>query len=828
MQMIFFKGTIKRKITIIICSSILIIIFMGIALGYLFGYSVLHNFIGRQYIQIAKLLGDGVNDSLAAEIENAKVYTTLPLWVDIIKDANLKYNKMNSKEMDVYFKEMDNKWSSAQKGDPLFWEYLNNRVSVTMRDIVKVKGNPSEIFITDKYGGVVAASGRTRDFYHADESWWQEAYNKGEGKVYVGDIEFDESSASWCIPIAAPIRDEKNEIIGICKDSINIYRLFHVLDLFKIGTSGQAILVDMNGNIIYHTGSPTMKMKFCSAEEVKRLLSRKEQFFTANKQVLHNRNLFFADSLVKPPYLSDRGIYWVMFIAQDQAETFDPLYKFVMELTLVALILIIISIPVGAFFGEMIARPIHDLHLATEKVLSGDWDYKIDVHTGDEIEQFADAFKTMISNIKDKQTKLKDFSHGLEEKVGERTKELAETQEATLNILEDLEEAKETLERSNKALKQLDQLKSDFISTVSHELRTPLSIIKESVSLILDKIPGDINEKQQKILDISKVSIDRLARIIDSLLDISKIEAGKIELKRSLIDIAEIVKHVTDSFEIKVKEKGLALKLDIDKTIGKVYADPDRITQVLINLMGNAIKFTSSGYIEVSCKDAKDTVMCSVKDTGVGISKDDLPNLFNKFQQFGRLAGAGEKGAGLGLSIAKGIIDMHNGSISVESEPGIGSRFTFALHKYTDKSLFSEFTERAIKRAGQSRSKLSIIIISSKMKDDLDNAAWLKNFNAAINNCSRRIKDTLRKQGDEVVSNNGDMLVILADCNKDHSILVWQRLEQILDKSLEEKKIRDKLDMRYGCATFPDDGKTETELINKARTSVCDGRLNMA
>jgi len=230
---------------------------------------------------------------------------------------------------------------------------------------------------------------------------------------------------------------------------------------------------------------------------------------------------------------------------------------------------------------------------------------------------------------------------------------------------------------------KLDEFKSDFISTVSHELRTPLSIIKEGISLVLDKIPGEINEKQVKILNISKYNTDRLARIIDDLLDISKIEAGKVRLKRSLINVSDVVRQAAGSFEFKIKEKGLEMRLDIDETIGTVWADTDRITQVLTNLIGNAVKFTNSGHIDISCKDEGDGVVCLVSDTGVGISKDDLPKVFNKFQQFGRTAGAGDKGTGLGLSIAKNIIDMHNGAIWVESEPGKGTKFTFKLHRYT-------------------------------------------------------------------------------------------------------------------------------------------------
>ncbi len=823
-QKILIKGTIRRKITLIIFLTVSIIAVTGIVMTYFTGLTLLNNTMGAQYVQISQLLGTYVKEALKSEIEDASIYTTLPLWVDIVKDANLKYKQMNTQETVFYLKDMDNKWISTQKNDPFFWGYLENRTSVAMRDIVKLRGNITEIFITDEYGGIVSASKRTSDFCQADEEWWQKAYDKGKGDIHVSDIDFDKPSDTWVISIAVSMKDKDGSVIGVCKTSLSVQRLFDDLATFKIGKTGRAVLTDNKGRVIYYNGTSSMHKQLFTEKDMNKLLSSHKRFGVFSKELLNDKKLFMAFSEIDPPYLQESGIGWMIFIAQEASEISKPLDKFVIQLGIIACCLIVFTIPLGSFFGNMVARPIYELRLATERVMAGDWDYKIEAKTGDEIEQFADTFSKMIANIKDKQRGLETLSHGLEEKVKERTKELSLAQKTTLNILKDLEKTKENLEESNKQLKQLDQLKSSFVSTVSHELRTPLSIIKESVSLILDRIPGEINEKQKRILDILKFNIDRLARIIDGLLDISKIEAGKVELKRSLINMTNIVKEITSSFEIKIKEKGLVLKLDIDNgRIGKVYADPDRIAQVFINLISNAIKFTSSGYIEVSCKDRNDTVMCSVKDTGVGISKSDLPKLFDKFQQFGRVAGAGEKGTGLGLSIAKGIIEMHSGFISVESEPGVGSHFTFVLHKYTEQSLFSEFTAKAIKYAAQEELKLSIIVISSKGKDGPKDAAWMKTFHDTMSECLNVIKNTLRRQGDEIVGNNGDMLVILVDCAKEHSILVRQRLEQILNKFLEEKKIREKLDIKYGCATFPDDGKINVELINKACSSIYHG-----
>lgn len=254
----------------------------------------------------------------------------------------------------------------------------------------------------------------------------------------------------------------------------------------------------------------------------------------------------------------------------------------------------------------------------------------------------------------------------------------------SIHVIKDISEIKksqEELKKKNIELRKLDQLKSDFVSMVSHELRTPLSIIKEGISLVLEGIPGTINIKQQEILSASKNNIDRLTRIINDLLDISKIESGKLELKSEGVNLIRLIDQILLVFEPKIKEKGLVLIRDfLDKPIN-IFIDSDKITQVFTNLINNALKYTQKGQITISVREKGNEVECSVIDSGIGISEENLSKIFDKFQQFGRLSGPGEKGTGLGLSIAKGIIKLHKGRIWVESELNKGSKFSFILPK---------------------------------------------------------------------------------------------------------------------------------------------------
>ncbi len=251
------------------------------------------------------------------------------------------------------------------------------------------------------------------------------------------------------------------------------------------------------------------------------------------------------------------------------------------------------------------------------------------------------------------------------------------------------------LEKANAQLKKLDQMKDDFVSMVSHELRTPLTIMKEFTSIISDEIPGELTKDQREYVDIITANIDRLARLINDLLDISKIEAGREEIKRTSTDIVKLVKDVVGTLKTGVDEKHIELKTLFRVPTPSVYVDPDRIIQIFTNLLGNAIKFTpEGGQITVTIIDSGKELECSVADTGIGIAPENIDKVFDKFQQFGRVNGAGTKGTGLGLAISKELVQKHEGKIWVESKGGEGSKFIFTLPKHSAEPPFSNKERR--------------------------------------------------------------------------------------------------------------------------------------
>jgi len=244
----------------------------------------------------------------------------------------------------------------------------------------------------------------------------------------------------------------------------------------------------------------------------------------------------------------------------------------------------------------------------------------------------------------------------------------------------ELQIAEEKLKNANEKLREYNQLKDEFISTASHELRTPLSVIMAAIRLVLDEIPGKIVQEQRDVLTTAMESVKRLSRLVDSLLNISKIESGRLELQKTVVDICELVKDTVSDYKNLARQKALSFDYEVPEHGIEICLDPDKTREVLINLISNSIKFTPvGGWVNISCKKQDDEVLVSVQDSGVGIAKEDIPKLFDKFTQFGRKARPGEEGTGLGLAIAKKLVEMHGGKIEVESEVNQGTTFTISL-----------------------------------------------------------------------------------------------------------------------------------------------------
>ncbi len=226
--------------------------------------------------------------------------------------------------------------------------------------------------------------------------------------------------------------------------------------------------------------------------------------------------------------------------------------------------------------------------------------------------------------------------------------------------------------------KEVDRMKTEFISTVSHELRTPLTSIRGYVDMILDGDTGEINEDQRKFLEIVDRNTERLTDLINDLLDAERIESGRIKFARVPVDMEHVLDEAISTFRVAAQERGLSFDVSIEK-VPKIIGDHDRLVQVFSNLLSNSVKYTQEGGITLKAHAKGNEVYISITDTGVGMSKNDLSKLFTKFFRADSAYTREVGGTGLGLSIVKSILDSHQGTINVSSKLGAGTSVDITL-----------------------------------------------------------------------------------------------------------------------------------------------------
>ena len=266
--------------------------------------------------------------------------------------------------------------------------------------------------------------------------------------------------------------------------------------------------------------------------------------------------------------------------------------------------------------------------------------------------------------------------------------EITEDKSKLESLLTERTKFTEELERDKVELQELDKMKSAFMANMSHELRTPMNTIIGYSEMLLDQIDGPLNEEQGKSLSRIKNSAGHLLKLIDDVLNISKIESAKVKLDIRQLDVRKQIDSVLSSFEPLLKRKGLSLVEQVAEDLPTVFGDEEKIRQILASLLSNAVKFTQKGGITVSAAPSNSGVdpgksplfleIC-VADTGIGIKSEDLEKIFDKFVQVDFTLVRQYGGTGLGLSIAKGLVKLHKGSIWVSSVYGEGSKFCFTL-----------------------------------------------------------------------------------------------------------------------------------------------------
>jgi signal transduction histidine kinase/CheY-like chemotaxis protein len=334
---------------------------------------------------------------------------------------------------------------------------------------------------------------------------------------------------------------------------------------------------------------------------------------------------------------------------------------------IVLLVSLIAALLVASIFQRAVVEPI--VHLAeVSRIVSRDKNYAIRANpTGnhDEPDVLIGAFNEMLGQIEEREAALRKVHEELEKRVQTRTAELGAVNKA--------------LELQNREVERATRLKSKFLASMSHELRTPLNAIVGFSDILAEETAGELNEKQKRFINHIKQGSSHLLQLINDILDLSKIEAGQLELRCEDFQVREALPEVLSTIRPLAMAKNIEVRQRME-TDCAVYADRVRFKQVLYNLISNAVKFTpKQGHIDIDCGEDGDSVRISVIDTGIGIRVEDQAVIFEEFRQVEGASDTTQEGTGLGLSITKRLVEQQGGKISVESEPGKGSRFTFTL-----------------------------------------------------------------------------------------------------------------------------------------------------
>lgn len=526
----------------------------------------------------------------------------------------------------------------------------------------------------DKYGW----------FYEADSE------NDPDRKQVWTDMYFDEFQGQWEISSLMPIYDGK-EFLGIVGQDFILQKIIEITKKSNIGQTGILFFVDNLGNIVAHPDTEFLMGKKAKNDERLNLKMLPDSALIKVLQNVPNENGFnFTEEKNRRivMYFPLKSANWKMIYEINEEDILRIVTQTNTQyLTSFVLFALFVIVLIFLIINFMVIRPIRKLTEVTNDISKGNLNKKIDVKSKDEVGELASAFNRMISDLKISRNKLEDYTTNLEKRVKSRTKQLdkkikesEKNRIATLNILEDVEETRRKLAKTYRELKELDKIKVEFMNMAAHELKTPLIPIIGYLDMIIKGEMGKITEKEKESLLIAFRSAERLQRLISDILDISKLESDIMKYNVETVDLGTLINNLVESMKPFANEKKIKLISKIDKKLPLFKGDMSKLTEVFENLINNAIKFTNKGEVVVESKVNEKNMIISVRDTGIGMSKEFAKKkVFEKFQQENTTERRKYGGTGLGLAICKKIVEYYKGKIWVKSELGKGSTFYVSL-----------------------------------------------------------------------------------------------------------------------------------------------------
>jgi signal transduction histidine kinase len=469
-----------------------------------------------------------------------------------------------------------------------------------------------------------------------------------QGKPYFGAVYFSEGGGAF-MKITVPIERFVGEVIGMLHSEIDLTHVREVISAIQVGKTGHAYLVTRSGDLIVHGDLSLVlqKRNLAHLDQVGLAIRSDATPSVPNALVTQNvQGIAVFTSHILIPSLD-----WLVFTEQPIKEIYTDLYASMLRTSAVLMLGLGVALLATLFVSRRVVRPLETLRQGVERIRKGDLTARLDVKTGDEIEILAEEFNQMAVHLSEAYT-------GLEQKVAERTHALTVV---------------------NKKLEEASQHKSQFLANVNHELRTPVSAIIGYGRLVLRATEGQIAPLQRENLQDLLHNAERLLNQLDSLLDFAKIEAGKMEVRVEPVSVEEIIQGAAAAIETILNPSSVRLIREIASDIPALNTDREKLRQIILNLLDNAAKFTERGEIKISVCQQNGSLKLVISDTGIGIEKKDLNQIFEKFHQGDLSSTKKYQGTGLGLAIVKKFVNLLGGEVGVESEVGKGSVFTVTI-----------------------------------------------------------------------------------------------------------------------------------------------------
>jgi signal transduction histidine kinase len=467
-----------------------------------------------------------------------------------------------------------------------------------------------------------------------------------EDKSFYSQVYFVRKSEPY-MTISVPIKRFQGEVVGILICEVNLKYIWEVVSGIKVGQAGYAYVVSGEGDLIAHPDISLVLEK----RNLKELGQVKAALAGAQGPLPAQANL--VGEKVFPAYGRIPDLGWAVLVERPVGEAYAPLYASILRTSILLLVGLGMAILASFLINHRVVRPVEVLRQGATRIGAGDLDHRLEIKTGDELQALAEEFNRMAAQ-------LQESYANLEERVKTRTQELAV---------------------ANLRLDETSRHKSAFLASMSHEFRTPLNAIIGFSEVLLDRSLKVTEEERSQFLSDILNSGKHLLNLINEILDLSKIEAGRMELQIEPVSLQAILDAIQSTVRSLAARKTIDLRFESNGLPDSVSIDAGRIKQVLLNLVGNALKFTpESGKVWVRATASNGEVRVEVGDTGPGVPREEQERIFLEFQQTKTVTeGDKPEGTGLGLALAKKFAEMHGGKLWVESEVGKGSRFFFTL-----------------------------------------------------------------------------------------------------------------------------------------------------